>query len=482
MKLTYNIKSVRFLLFKFVMLVVTLLAYINMESILINRVILYSILIILSAIYTSKYVYGNILTSYNVFLGFFILFHFGQYFVMIFDSDAYIPLQYLFSKLELMNGLFYFLLCLQIFDLTFFGCQIFVEGKKTYNGNNEIRENRYRKIGYFLGKWIVAILCIPVFYFSLKKMLISLKFGYERLYSYGQDAIYIEPGFVSLANTIFLLGCILISIASKKKNKIWWLSIIFMGIMSVIFFVSGSRGNALVTFLTTLMIILELQEKRFSIKKVIPIIILLFFLMYLASFMSYFRVHSGEVNRIQNAFMFAISHNIVTETLVELGGSISPLIHCMRLFERETLRLGQSYLYSLLIIVPNIGQILGPIHPGAVYSSLLATWLMEQLELPYGPGFSIVAETYYNFGWIGPLFFVVWAYLFVQLFNNKKNYIFAFLKYGTLLLSASLIRGTAGEFVRSFFYGVGMLSLFIWIFAGRRSVIQINTKIVRKNV
>ena len=77
-------------------------------------------------------------------------------------------------------------------------------------------------------------------------------------------------------------------------------------------------------------------------------------------------------------------------------------------------RYGESYLYSLTTIIPNLG--FWDAHPGAIKAHL-GNWLQDVLGLDYGPGFSMAAEAYINFGWFGILFMMLLGCFYGWLFS-----------------------------------------------------------------
>ena len=61
-------------------------------------------------------------------------------------------------------------------------------------------------------------------------------------------------------------------------------------------------------------------------------------------------------------------------------------------------RYGLTYLVSVLAPIPNIG--FWAVHPTRQFADL-AHWLQDAMHMRYGPGYTIVAESYINFGWFG---------------------------------------------------------------------------------
>lgn len=77
---------------------------------------------------------------------------------------------------------------------------------------------------------------------------------------------------------------------------------------------------------------------------------------------------------------------------------------------------GLSYIASFAGFIPNLGQ--WSVNPAAEFSDL-GNWLQGALGISYGPGFSPVAEAWYNFGCAGILVFVLWGTLLAWL--SKKS-------------------------------------------------------------
>ena len=92
------------------------------------------------------------------------------------------------------------------------------------------------------------------------------------------------------------------------------------------------------------------------------------------------------------------------------------------------------------------------------------------MNLKYGPGFSIVAEAYINFGWFGILFMIIEGLIFGRILTSSDRYS---IKYNPEMLSINLTflvvstlsatRSSALVFVRSVLYNVVPVYLLILI-------------------
>ena len=100
----------------------------------------------------------------------------------------------------------------------------------------------------------------------------------------------------------------------------------------------------------------------------------------------------------------------------EMGGSLEPLVHAVRLMENESYRWGRTYWLALQRVVPNFSLE----WQGATYiplEDLPPTHWVTRLAAPWkykhygGIGFSAVAEPYINFGLAG----VVAYFLFLAM-------------------------------------------------------------------
>lgn len=79
---------------------------------------------------------------------------------------------------------------------------------------------------------------------------------------------------------------------------------------------------------------------------------------------------------------------------------------------------GLSYIASFAGFVPNVGQ--WAVNPASEYSDL-GNWLQGALGISYGPGFSPVAEAWYNFGYAGILVFILWGRILAWLSEKSDE-------------------------------------------------------------
>lgn len=155
-----------------------------------------------------------------------------------------------------------------------------------------------------------------------------------------------------------------------------------------------------------------------------------------------------------DAYLDRKSENPFLEAVSEMGGSMFPLAETMRLVPRRSdYRLGTTYLYSLTSVIPNVG--FWDLHPAMRYGDL-GGWLQRTLDLGYGPGYSIVAEAYINFGRAGFLFMFCFGFVLARLFHidavRLGNPLLVLLSLLLCFLILKTVRNSFLATVRSLFY------------------------------
>ena len=119
---------------------------------------------------------------------------------------------------------------------------------------------------------------------------------------------------------------------------------------------------------------------------------------------------------------------------------------------------GESYFFALLALIPNL---LGGTHISVKYAGL-PQWLKTTLEMSYGPGYSMPAEAYYNFGWVGifvMIFFGRFVYKLINEDDDMENSLKIFAKMGVFIVLFSIPRREMMTALRDGVYLVGFLYL-----------------------
>lgn len=358
----------------------------------VRKISIIGILILIMCIYAWRKVTKQLFCPYIMFLLSFYMFQLGQCFLIALGIELKSTRIFgYFYEDEIINAQLFTIKSLLFLNI---GALL------AYSKNVKNYKLKYKQIlsMKFIG-WILFLISAPIaFYFSSIVAINSLRYGYVTAayeMNLGQNALFNNLQSFFIPATIMLL----ISYNTNKNKRN-----LFFGLLVVYGFINLMIGTR--TLFVSIMLVLFWYYvtiiKKINFRKFILITIVGYLTF---SFMVTVGNYRGSTEKNFDEFLVLFGENIrdnlVIEIIEEFGGSMYPLLQVQRIIPQdEAFRLGESYLYATTAMVPNIGRILGERHI-AMEKSLLDEWLMNYLNLSYGPGFSLVAEAYYNFGYFG---------------------------------------------------------------------------------
>ena len=343
---------------------------------------------------------GELLSPYIVFFVVLFIFCCGQSLGWIFgvemgDRDLWNRSTYGMTHELLLQGMYYSMIGITCF---FIGS---IVGKKidTHNDictyiSSESVISAYKNIGK-----IMLVLCVPAFLaITLQNIVAVSASGYLAYY----DVSASRSTIMKIANQIaeFYQPCLLILLIAYREKKHIRISILIAMLIDVLasLYVGGRSG----AFMTLLGIIVAYHYfiKPFTRKQIILGGIAGYFAMAMSNAISISRVDSGRsiLDFIVGIFS---GTNVISEFIGELGWNLTSICWTMKLVPSSyPFRYGMSYLVSLLTLIPS--SFFGGKHPIVTWANL-GDWLQSSLGLTSGPGYTMVAESYINFGWFGVL-------------------------------------------------------------------------------
>ncbi|NPV82276.1 MAG: O-antigen polysaccharide polymerase Wzy [Candidatus Aminicenantes bacterium] len=399
----------------------------------------------------------KIFTPYLIFISICYLFMFGQCFLWALRIYLKYDLRMLFSDDQIIKAQFYTILGLSLFHL---GAMV----KATKSKSNKIkRKNQNNSLSIkdfyscrIVGFVLLIVSIVPYLYFIRDQIKFSSFYGYKFLY---YDPNFIRTG--ERASVIILSSLLTPAFISLLigycKTKIFYLLSIAIFIKNILDIYIGRRFEAYIWFLL-LGIIWHYYRTKLNRKQIILFIIILFVVL---TWTPAIRDYRHMTNKSIPEFLKYTTNYIgrgdkAIEAISEIGGSMYPLIMTMNLVPGEyQYRFGKSYLYSLITIIPNLG--FWDIHIGYREANL-GDWLMGVLNLGYGPGYSLIAEAYINFGWFGIIFLLLLGYLYAYVFlllesdNARNNIILSCFVLTFFYFSITTIRNSFIANVRALFY------------------------------
>lgn len=167
----------------------------------------------------------------------------------------------------------------------------------------------------------------------------------------------------------------------------------------------------------------------------------------------------------------SISGNYFSAALEEMGFNFTSLCFVMDYIPSNTgFRYGLSYLVSFVLLIPKtLG--LNSVYP-TLQSYLGETWLYNanklygRNHLSFGVGFSLIAESYYNFGWWGIIVMIPLSYLityFIKEDQYDDNW-HSYLKLALMLSFFTLPRRQFADALKALEYSLFFMMLYLMIF------------------
>lgn len=377
---------------------------------------------------------NELISLYIAFLMLLYSFTFGQSLLLIFNLvSENRDLLFRISELQIIEAQIFTLMSLISFHL---GALILCKKPNNIGANSndtisntktvdKVQENSLMLMAIRYTGVILLVFSLPGFIYNLSKTLIIVsQSGYGALYGYhtgGLARVGLFERIFEYTSSYFLpsLICLLVAFRNKKRNRRIIVSLMILDILTRLYI--GGRGGAAVLILVIILIyhycISPINKKQF-------------FLIIIGGYftLSFFAIVAQLRNVAERSFSDYFSvliqsfgeNNLFFETISELGWSMFPLAAVMSIIpSRYNFFMGKSYIYALTSIIPNLG--FWDIHLAKVHASS-STWLMETLNLWSGPGFSMVAEAFRNFGWYGFIVLIGFGMLFGRIYTSVDKF------------------------------------------------------------
>jgi oligosaccharide repeat unit polymerase len=305
--------------------------------------------------------------------------------------------------------------------------------------------------------WRVSVLLLifsfPFWFYETYKMTsYSLAFGYGGgLYGVKAEI----PGYVRVLSDYFepALLCLYFCCEYFKKERFIVLVAIFITIIMPPLIVGG-RSQAVIAI--SIVLIIYFLFHKMAVKKVLLLAIGAYIALTVLFLVKKTRNGIGATIETYAELLSQSESSPIISTISEMGHSLYPLAATMEIVpSRDDFRYGTTYLWGFSTLIPNIG--FGKRHPGVVNANL-GEWLMNREGLQFGPGYSLTAEGYINFGYLGFIFFFFYGFLlakYCKYINKRYLYEKPFMIIVTIVFlwfSIKTVRNSFLGTVRAIFY------------------------------
>nr|WP_321302568.1 O-antigen polysaccharide polymerase Wzy [uncultured Trichococcus sp.] len=326
-------------------------------------------------------------------------------------------------------------------------------------------ENRTLRRSVKIVAWILLLISAPAYLMMLiDNLIISIKYGYSAIYELSRVSSSNSLSNIISSFEMWFIPSLYLLLMEYKQNKVVKniLLLIIVFVICASFF-GGGRSTAIAIIVSSVFL-MHVEIQKFNKKDKLKIILFGILLLMIIPVVKMYRgVDSKSIDSFFKVLSASMGSNFIVDTIGELGGSMQPWLLVYNLIPGNySFRLGQSYLAALLAVIPSL--LLGG-HSFTKYANL-SDWLKMAANMDYGPGFSVNAEAYYNFGWLGCvfLFFIGWMYYKFLSNNMLKGKILRYKNVFsaiTLYLFVTTARNSVYLTIRKELYVIGLPILLI---------------------
>ena len=254
---------------------------------------------------------------------------------------------------------------------------------------------------------IMLFICVPAFVANtFQTLMIVSTNGYLGIYANAYNSSPLARILSIIAD--YYQPCMLILLLGYKDNpgkRRLILVAMLLDVISALYM--GGRSGAFMCVLGIL-VAYHYFIHQFQKKEVFGMGVTGYLAMAISNGISLNRAESGR--SVFDIFTGIFSaHNVITEFIGELGWNLSSICWTMNLVPQYyPFRYGMSYLVSLLTFIPSTFFPNG--HPIVKWANI-GDWLQAALNQTSGPGYTMIAESYINFGWFGFIALVIEGYI-----------------------------------------------------------------------
>lgn len=417
-----------------------------------------SIIIVLVSVFMWYMKYKTLNSLYLICFIFCYIFWTGQILLKVLGVEDYSKIAYETSKL--INTVRY-----SVTSMVFMHIGAMSATKKSVNYGFKDFEKNINKRALKITGIILLFISAPFYFYNLYALVrTSLTYGYMALYGYDGESFNTSAlGILGNLKLFFIPSLFMLLTVYKNKTIIRKMISIGIIVLAGILYLIGTRFSA-VSLLIAYGWYYCTSIKKINGKNILVLLSILVVIAVTTNAIAVFRNRKEKsIQTLMESIEETKSENFVFSLVKEMGGSMKALYYTMSFVpSTQEYSYGYTYFASIMSIIPS--QLMG----GYSFANTadLPTWLMNKMQINYGPGFSIVAETYYNFGQIGSVMIFLIGIIFAKLYENRRYENDQILIRNTFIaiafeFSISTIRNTTLLLFRNIFYYIIIPMVFI---------------------
>lgn len=350
----------------------------------------------------------------------------------------------------ILISLIYSMLCLTMFHV---GAILYTKGgnpDKALWNSQEVTKT-FKNLGKLL-----LVFTIPAFIATSVQVVLSvISGGYLAYY----DLIYERFAILKILDYVadYYQPCLLLLLVGyrdgKSRTKAIIVSLFILDIIAQLYI--GGRNRAVLAIIS-IILVYHYFIKPVNVKRSFLIIIGGYFGLAFLNAIRYSRIESGRGIFSFLEYVDLAPLNVLCEIIGELGWSLSSTTWTMMYAENSIgFQYGMTYLMAPLGIIPNLG--FWAVHPAKAYNP--SEWLQSFTMANYGLGYTMVAESFINFGWFGCIFMLFAGGLIVNFLDRVRRidvennlFVTTFQIMFIMTLTKLLVRSTFASTVREIGY------------------------------
>ena len=408
------------------------------------------------------YAQKKIMTIQTLFILLFILFQFGLPIVYAINPEHFSFYINLFSDELLLNAIKYSVISIQFYIIV---STIVISksnqkekiGKSSKFANVILNNSRRVTLAALILFFATAIVSLPV---NLLACFHALTSGGPIGDTY--RGAMSANGFTRFCQEFFFSSGLLYLCFSNKKFLRRIVSTIYIIVAISMILVADRSGGVTAIIVYALYIYYSSNQKKKKFKLIILILVAI-----LLAFVS------SAVANLRLGYEVPSGLNLILNVIEEMGFNFTSLCFVMDYIPSKIpFRLGLSYLVSIVLLIPKSFGLKAS-YP-KLQSYLGETWLWnannlyDRSFLSFGVGFSLIAESYYNFSWWGILTMIPLAWIITSLLKDKKNdnAWSLYIRLALMLNFFSLPRRQFYSIVKSIEYSIFFIGVYLLIYIG----------------
>lgn len=385
-----------------------------------------TIIVILS--YLTYMLFERKITTYVVLYTVFILFQFGMCFMYALFPEYWS--YYIYNNFDdktVVDGCFYSVICILMFGIGGVLCDDRM--REIRLNKSYMTETNIRTVSRFLA-FLSGIVAVP---YAVLNGYAGLLYGYA---SNGADALIFSNGLTNAMAMLFVPSMLLHMLYARNQQG-RRMVIAVLVLYSLAYLLGGSRSTGLTLLLAIFFYVFcrkgeNRQEKR-RFRGYIRFAIVACVTAIISIAVAYLRGKESFGMRSPITAIFG--------TVDEMGFTFTSILFTMKYIPSSTpFQMGASYINAIVALIPSTIDLLGVV--GRANAALPEYWMAEithSIGYNFGLGYSVIAESFYNFGYCGSVFILVQGYIIKRILSIRYVNNPEFSEYINLIIMYALI-------------------------------------------